>query len=425
MKIQKIENKTIGETYYSAEHPSGLKILVLPKKDYQTNYALFGTKFGSADSCFVTAAGETITLPDGTAHFLEHKLFESEEKDAFEKFALTGARANAYTSFDRTCYLFSCSQNFYENLESLIDFVSEPYFTAQTIQKEQGIIGQEIKMYRDNPSWQAMMGLLGALYHHCAVNTDIAGSVESIARITAPTLYAAYEGFYVPSNMVLCVCGDVDVQRVIDICDAHIRFADRQAAKAAPPEEPSEVKETKVRREMSVSIPVFAFGYKEECTGIKSLKERVETVVLNQILIGTMSPLYEQLLQEGLIGEDFSSEYFCGRNYAAVLFEGTGEHGEEIKQRFEQEVARVRREGIDRELLDCVIKELYGTMIKGFNSVEDIASELMESEIGGYGLFDEWELYQSLTPEDIKKCLETKYDTSRAAIALIVPTQIG
>ncbi|MBR0414092.1 MAG: insulinase family protein [Clostridia bacterium] len=425
MNIRKIENNIIGETYYAVEHPSGLKILVLPKKDYKTNYALFGTKFGSADSRFVTADGKTVTLPDGTAHFLEHKLFESEEKDAFEKFALTGARANAYTSFDRTCYLFSCSQNFHENLTSLIDFVSEPYFTAQTIQKEQGIIGQEIKMYRDNPGWQAMMELFGALYHHCAVNTDIAGSVESIATITEQQLYAVYEGFYVPSNMVLCVCGDVEVQNIIDICDAHIRYADRQSATPAPLAEPPEIKETRVCREMPVSIPVYAFGYKEDCSGLKSLKERVETIILNQILIGTMSPLYEQLLQEGLIGEDFSSEYFCGRDYAAILFTGTGEHGEAIKQRFEAEVARVRRDGIDRELFDCVIKELYGTMIKGFNSVEDIASELMESEMGGYGLFDEWELYQTLTAEDIEACLDSKYDTHRAAIALIVPPQKG
>ncbi|MBQ6380597.1 MAG: insulinase family protein [Clostridia bacterium] len=423
MDIKEISNDLLGETYYEIRHASGLKILVLPKEDYKTTYALFGTKFGSADNCFVLPDGRQFRLPDGTAHFLEHKLFESEEKDAFEKFAQTGARANAYTSFDRTCYLFSCSENVYENLESLLDFVSEPYFTEATVQKEQGIIGQEIKMYCDNPGWQAMMGLFEALYHRCAVNTDIAGSVESIATITPELLYAAYEGFYVPSNMVLCVCGHVEVEKIAAICDAHIRFADRLPATLQLPEEPLQVKEKRVVCTMPVTMPMFAFGYKEQSNGLKSLKERIETIILNQIIIGTMSPLYEALLEEGLIGEDFSSEYFTGRNYAAILFTGASENGELIQQRFEAEVERVRREGIDRALFDCVMKDMYGTMIKSFNAVEDIASEMMESEIGGYGFFEELALYQSLTVEDIEKRLQTKYNTEYAAISLIVPQE--
>ncbi len=419
--MKEIENAFLGEKYYEIEHRSGLKILVLPKPDYKTSYALFGTRFGSADSCFTLPGGETVRLPAGTAHFLEHKLFESEEKDAFEKFALTGARANAYTSFDRTCYLFSCSENFYTNLESLLDFVSEPYFTEQTVAKEQGIIGQEIKMYRDNPAWQAMMGLFGALYHACAVNEDIAGSVESIAQITPEMLYKAYEGFYVPSNMVLSVCGNVDAAKIESICDAHIAGEKKAVAQVCAPEEPESVVSTRVEKRMPVEVPVFAFGYKEKCTGIKSLRENIETVILNQIIIGTMSPLYEQLLEEGLIGEDFSSEYFFGRQYAAVLFTGVGAHGEQIKRRFEAEVERVRREGVDPQLFDCVIKDMYGTIIKSFNSVEDIASELVESFMGAYGFFEELELYQSLKVEDIENRLKDKYDVARSAISLVLP----
>ena len=416
-----IKNQLLGEQYYEIHHASGLTILVYPKPGFQSAYALFGTSFGSTDRSFTTRDGKHIALPDGTAHFLEHKLFESEEKDAFEKFAATGARANAYTSFDKTCYLFSCSENFYENLKMLLEFVGEPYFTEQTIAKEQGIIGQEIKMYRDNPEWQATMNLLGALYKNCAVNTDIAGSVESIAQITPEHLYSAYKGFYVPDNMVLSVCADVEVDKVLAVCDACLPKGGNGIAAVDIPREPETPRCDKTVNYMPVAMPLFAFGYKEHHEGLKSLREKLETVMLNQILIGTMSPLYERLMEQGLIGEDFASEYFTGRLYSAVLFTGSGENGEKVKALFEQEVERVKKEGIDPELFDCVLKDMYGTMIKGFNSVEDIASDMLECYMSGYGYFEELELFREITIEALEKRLLSKYESQKGAISLILP----
>ena len=219
MKINQITNEKLGETVYTAVHPSGLEIRVMPKKGYDSAYAVFGVKYGSIDTAVKNESGEFETIPEGTAHFLEHKLFESEELDAFERFAKTGASANAYTSFDKTCYLFSCSGNFKQNLDILLDFVRHPYFTQKTVEKEQGIIGQEIRMYRDVPDWRVLFNLLCAMYKNHPVRIDIAGTEESIAEISADLLYKCYENFYNLGNMALAVAGNVTVEEVIESAD--------------------------------------------------------------------------------------------------------------------------------------------------------------------------------------------------------------
>ena len=217
MKETLIKNHLLKEEYYEIDHESGLKIFVMEKPDYNGAYALFGTKYGSVDTCFKLENEDSFTsVPEGIAHFLEHKLFESEELDAFERFAETGANANAYTSFDRTCYLFQCSGEFEKNLEILLDFVKAPYFTEETVKKEQGIIGQEIKMYDDSASWRVLFGILEGLYHNHTVKDDIAGTVESIAQITPEMLYKCAEAFYSPSEMVLSVAGNITEQQLID-----------------------------------------------------------------------------------------------------------------------------------------------------------------------------------------------------------------
>ena len=203
MKISEIKNELLDESVFCGEHPSGLKVFVLPKKDYESAFALYGVKYGSIDTSIMNENGEYEAIPEGTAHFLEHKLFESEDLNAFERFAKTGASANAYTSFERTAYLFKSSSDITESLEILLDFVQNPYFTAETVEKEQGIIGQEIRMYQDQPGWQLMFNLLRALYGENPVRIDIAGTQESIARIDADLLHRLYKEFYNPANMAL------------------------------------------------------------------------------------------------------------------------------------------------------------------------------------------------------------------------------
>ena len=223
MNIQEIKSKRTLDKYYKINHDSGLTIYLFPKKDYNSKYAIFGTKYGSVNNAFSLDNGEVTAVPDGIAHYLEHKLFESEDGDAFTRYAKTGANANAYTSFDKTCYLFSCTENFDESFEILLDFVQSPYFTEETVAKEQGIIGQEIRMYDDSPEWCVMFNMLENMYHNHPVKIDIAGTVESIAKITPDYLYQCYNTFYNLNNMVLCVAGDLTVEDVLKTADKMLK----------------------------------------------------------------------------------------------------------------------------------------------------------------------------------------------------------
>jgi len=218
MEKQIVKNERTGEQYTYVKHPTGLDIYIWKMEDYSTSYALFGTKYGSINTKFRTKnEKDFITVPNGIAHYLEHKLFENEDCDVFSLYAKTGASANAYTSFDKTCYLFSCTDNVYESLEILLSFVQSPYFTEETVQKEQGIIGQEIRMYDDNAGWRVFFNMLQGMYHNHPVKIDIAGTVESIAKINADLLYQCYNTFYNLNNMVLSIAGNIDEDKILEI----------------------------------------------------------------------------------------------------------------------------------------------------------------------------------------------------------------
>ncbi|MBR7061003.1 MAG: insulinase family protein, partial [Eubacterium sp.] len=242
MDIKEIKSEILEEKYFEINHPSGLKIFVMPKENYSSAYAVFGTNYGSIDTRFKRSDSEEWTeVPEGIAHFLEHKLFESEELGAFERYAKTGASANAYTSFDKTCYLFQCSDNFKESLEILLDFVQNPYFTAQTVEKEQGIIAQEIRMYLDEPGWMSMFNLLKCFYHKHPVKIDIAGTVDSIAQITDKLLYSCYNTFYNLHNMALAVVGNVDVESVVEVCTKFLKKSENLSIEKSFEDEPRKI----------------------------------------------------------------------------------------------------------------------------------------------------------------------------------------
>ncbi len=240
--MKEMKSVELGEKYYEIDHKSGLKIFVMPKENYSSTYAVFGTRYGSIDTKFKRSDSDCwTTVPEGIAHFLEHKLFESEDLDAFTRYAKTGASANAYTSFDKTCYLFQCSDNFEASLEILLDFVTHPYFTKETVEKEQGIIGQEITMYYDVAGWMSTFNLLKLLYHNHPVRIDIAGTVESIAQITDKLLYDCYNTFYNLHNMCLAVVGNVDPEQVLSVCDRMLETAQPLEIERSFEDEPREI----------------------------------------------------------------------------------------------------------------------------------------------------------------------------------------
>lgn len=400
MEKQVIESRVLGEKCIKKVLDNGLTVLVLEKKDFSSAYAIFGTRFGSIDSVF-SLDGERITLPDGIAHFLEHKMFENEEGDAFTLYSKTGASANAYTSFDRTCYLFSCSGNFYKNLEILLGFVGAPYFTEQTIEKEQGIIGQEIKMYDDDPSWRVLFNLLGAMYKSHSVKIDIAGTAETIAKINEKLLYDCHRAFYNPHNMCLAVAGNVDAEKIFKMAEEMVKPVSAKVERIYN-EEPAGVKIDYVEQKLQVSIPLFTVGIKEDIGDIvPSVKTAALSEAAAQYLFGKASPLYERLLGEGLITPSFSKEYFYGRGYSAYIVSGESENPKKVAEEIKNYIAEVQQKGVDKALAENSLKKLYGGSVASYNSMDNIANSLMEGFVLGFDPFEKEEEIKKITVQEL------------------------
>ncbi len=419
--IKEIKNELLQDSYYEIDHTSGLKIFVYPKENYSSSYAIFGTKYGSIDTCFkLEGNSDYIEVPEGIAHFLEHKLFESEELDAFARYAKTGASANAYTSFDKTCYLFSCTDNFEESLEILLDFVSNPYFTPETVQKEQGIIGQEIKMCNDEPGWESLFSLLRAMYHSHPVKIDIAGTVDSISHITADLLYSCYETFYNPENMALAVAGNVSVEQVLRVADKLLKKKECKKIERKFRKEPAEVVEDTVVRNVSVAMPIFAIGYKEDIqTPCRTLKQSLESNILLDIIGGSTSTLYEDMLKDGLINTGFETEYFEGYGYSAHIFSGESTNYNEVRERINKEIERLKVEGIDRETFDRIKKKHYGNFIMSFNDIDALSNALIGAYFNGDGIYDQIKILESITLEDVERRLHEAFNTANSSMSII------
>ena len=412
----------IGESYVKAVHPSGLKIYILEKPQYNSSYAIFGTKYGSIDTCFAVN-GEKVSVSEGIAHFLEHKLFESEDGDAFTKYAETGASANAFTSFDRTCYLFACSDRFYDNLAILLDFVQSPYFTAQTVSKEQGIIGQEIRMYDDSPDWRVTFNMLGAMYKNHPVKIDIAGTVESIAQIDDKLLYSCYNTFYNLSNMFICIAGNVNTEKVLAQINGALKPSEPVEITRIGCDEPDTVQKNFVSQKMAVAYPMFCLGFKEPVSAPeRTVKEKVATALLLEIIAGDASPLYKRLINAGLINDEFGFEYFTGHGYAAVMFEGESSDPEKVAAEIKAEIERIKTDGIDKKLFSAVRCGMYGDAVRSFNSVESITMNLVNCAMFDCGLFDELKYLKNITAEDVLKRLQL-LDADKSVLSVIEPTE--
>jgi predicted Zn-dependent peptidase len=422
--IKEIKSERVGDKYFEINHSSGLKIFIYPKEKNSSAYAVFGTKYGSIDNCFKTSEDlEPNVVPAGIAHYLEHKLFESEDGDAFSRYAKTGASANAYTSFDSTCYLFSCTDNFYESLEILLDFVQSPYFTEQTVQKEQGIIGQEIRMYDDDPQWRVLFNLLGAMYHNHPVKIDIAGSVESIAKITPELLYKCYHTFYNLNNMVLCIAGNVDMDKVLALCDKMLKPSKPIQLDKIFKEEPAAIVKDHVEQKLSVSSPIFQLGFKEKAGSTRlTVQEIAETEIILEVLASDASPLFRRLLDAGLINESsFSYEYFEGSGYAAVIFSGESKDPDTVADEIKKEIRKVREQGLDPAAFERSKKAVYGRIISSFNSVDYLANAMAADAFAGRELFQYIDAVASADIESVQNRLNRQLMEEYSALSIVRP----
>ncbi len=420
MQMKTVESSLVKDKYYVVDHPSGLTIYVYPKEGYKSTYAIIGTKYGSVNTRFKVDGGEEITVPDGIAHYLEHKLFESEDGDAFARYAKTGANANAYTSFEKTCYLFSCTENFEESLEILLDFVQSPYFTPQTVAKEQGIIGQEIKMYDDSPSWRVMFNTLVGMYQKHPVRIDIAGTVESIAEITAEKLYDCYNSFYNLHNMVLCVAGNTTVEQVMKIADKMLKPCENHEVESIFEDEPYEVGESYVEQKFPVTIPMFNLGFKE-AIGSEPInsKRAAYTDILLYALASQSSPLYNKLLDSELINDSFDFERMEGPNYAAVIFGGESRDPKRTAELIKEYIAAAKLNGIPQEEFDRAKRAVYGNIISDFNSNENIANVIVDMHFEDRELFEYVDAAANATLDDINARLSEILDVNNCTLSVV------
>lgn len=423
MDITEIKSELTGDSYYKINHSSGLVIYVYPKEGYKSAYAVFGTKYGSINTCFSVDGGEKITVPDGIAHYLEHKLFESEDGDAFARYAKTGANANAYTSFEKTCYLFSCTDKFEQSLEILLDFVQEPYFTAQTVQKEQGIIGQEIKMYDDSPDWRVMFNMLEGMYKNHPVRIDIAGTVETIAEITAEKLYQVYNVFYNLNNMALCVSGNVTVDGVLKIADKMLKPCEKHEITNYFEEEPYEVNTEFVEQTFPVSMPMFNLGFKEKADKMLDEKSLAQTDILLYMLASDTSTLYRSLMDANLINSSFSYELFEGPGYCSVIFGGESRAPKQAAEMIKQYISRVKKEGLKKEDFEIAKKAVYGDAVSSLNSVSSVSNSIIDYHFSGDNLFTYIDEVSNASFEDVLQRLSQMLDVCNCTLSVVKEPQ--
>ena len=426
--MNKVKSAVTGETLYHKKHESGLDIYIMPRKDFSSGYAIFGTKYGSVDSHFQIPGDLAPTeVPDGIAHYLEHKMFDMPDgTNIFDKFSELGANANAFTSFNATAYLFSATSHFEENLAVLLDYVQTPYFTKESVEKEQGIIGQEIKMYDDNGPWRVFFNLLGALYHNHPVKKDIAGTVESISHITDELLYKCYNTFYNLSNMMIFVTGDFDPEEIEKCIEKGIKNSKpfKEEIKRIYPEEPDTVAKPKVEQSLSVAMPLFMIGFKDTDNGYagdRLLKKYVEISIINKILFAKGSELFESLFEEGLINDSFSSEYTAQPDYAHVMVEGESADPDAVYKRVMEYIESLMEKGLSKDLVERTKKVIWGDYIKSYNDIEDFSHAFFNLYMADAMYTDYEKVYSSVTYEDVMNRFKNLYSKEKTAISIINP----
>ena len=425
--MEKLEFAKVGETMYHEKLENGLNVFVFPKPDFQKGYAFFAANYGGMDMRFCLN-GEWHSTPAGVAHYLEHKMFDTEDGHALQELAANGASPNAFTSNDITGYYFDSTEKFEENLRILLSFVSVPWFTQESVDKERGIIGQEIGMIEDDPEWKCFMNLMAALYQHHPIRVSVAGSVESIAKITPETLYACHKAFYDPANMVLCVAGPVDPARICDVAREILpKEAGPIAAKDYGEREEPRAAQSLIEERMEVSAPIFQLGWKGDAPG--KGEERLRRQLLGElaleVLLGSSSPLYAKLYREGLINQEFG--YGCEDSFGCAFLAANGESKdpEAVRMAVAEEAARIGREGVDKQLWERVKKGVYGNRVRGLNSFENLCVGQAQAFFAGYDFLRFAELFDAITKKEAEELIGTWVTEERAALSVVRAKEEG
>ena len=421
--MEKLNYARVGEELYHEKLENGLNVFVFPKPGFQKGYAFFATNYGGNDMRFCLD-GEWHDTPAGVAHYLEHKMFDTEDGNALQDLAAQGASPNAFTSSAITGYYFESTENFKENLRILLSFVSVPYFTKESVDKEQGIIGQEIGMIEDNPDWKLFMNLMEALFVHHPIRVSVAGSVESISHITAETLYACHKAFYDPANMTLCVAADVDPE---EICAIAREILPKQAGPIATkdygPREPDHVAKERIEMEMEVSSTMFHLGYKGDIPrqGEDGLRQELVAELAAEALVGNSSPLYARLYREGLINQSFAYGYEAYPGCSFLFAGGDSKDPDAVRMAIAAEAERIGREGIDGKLWERLVKGSYGAKVRSLNSFENLCVSQAQAFFQGASFLDFAALYDAITRQEAEQLIANWVVPQRTALSVIRP----
>lgn len=427
--MKKIVNEILKEEIYYEKLENGLEVYFMPKKGFTKKYAVLATNYGSNELEFIPIGEDKkIRVNEGIAHFLEHKMFEQPDgKNAFDLFSKYGASANAFTNFTMTAYLFSCTENFYECLGHLIDYVQTPYFTDENVEKEKGIIEQEIKMYNDDPDWNVYFNCLKAMYVNYPVRVDIAGTVESIYKINKEELYKCYNTFYNPGNMTLFVVGDLDVNKVMDVVKEYnhydIEKLDHKIEKFYP-KEPDYVNEKEVIAKFPISIPMFNIAFKDNNVGISGrelMKKEVITEILIDMIFKRGTALYEDLYMQGLINENFGSGFSSQVDYGFTIIGGDSKNPKEVKRIILEYIEKYKKEGLDKTAFERTKKKKIGHFLKYFDSINFIANNFISYNFKKMNLLDYLEVIKDVKFEEIEERLKSHLKEEYCVISIVEP----
>lgn len=421
--MQVIRNLNVKEEVYIEKLENGLTIMIIPKKGALKKYVIWGTNFGSIDNHFmIKQENEEVQIPDGVAHFLEHKLFEQENgTNSLDVLSSLGVDANAYTTNDHTAYLFEATNHFYEALDELMNYVQNPYFTDENVEKEKGIIGQEINMYEDEPEWQVYMNAMKLMYHVNPINIDIAGSIESISKINKEILYKAYNNFYDLSNMLLVACGDFDPEEILGEVKKRItKTSSQKEVQRIYAKEPEEIVENTKTISMEVSMPIFAIGFKDKPEqNDKIVKKSIAIQILLYMLLGKSSEGYQTLYNNGDIISEPSLDYEFSKQYAHVLIMGGAKNPQKVVEMLKTQIQKYKTNGLNKEHFERIKKKIYGDYISGYNDVGNIARMFLSDYFKGINSFDYLEQYNSVSIDYAKQILDEVFDINKMVVSIV------
>ncbi len=421
MKI--LESLKIKEKAYIEKLDNGMTVIIIPKPNLDKKYIIWGTNFGSIDNRFIMPrTNEEVFIPDGVAHFLEHKLFEQPNgTNSLDTLMALGLDANAYTTNDHTAYLFECTNNFYEGLDELMDYVQHPYFTDENVEKEKGIIGQEIKMYDDEPSWRLYMNAMDCMYKENPIKIDIAGSIESISKITPDVLYKCYNTFYNPSNMIMAVCGDFKPEELLkEIKKRLVQKEEQGEIKRIYPAKEKEINKPYKEIAMEVSTPIFAIGYKDvEGMTEDIVKKHIAIEILLNMIIGKSSETYKKLYESGDLLSKPDTDYEFSKEYAHILISGKSNNPTKIRESIEKAVEEYIKNGLNKEQFDRSRKKIYGDYVVEYNNVGDIARMFLADRMKGINSFDYIEKFNEVTKEFAEEVLKNVFKKKNMIMSVV------